>query len=58
MSRYEVTRIEVEPCPMDGTRRHITDLELPGSEDWHRVGVSVARLMLSADDMSTLPVFD
>lgn len=50
MGRYEVTQIRVEECPVDRTRRHITDLELRGAEGSHRVGVSVARLMLSADD--------
>ena len=50
MALYEVTQIRVEPCPVDPTRRHITDVELLGIEGPHRVGVSVARLMLSADD--------
>lgn len=51
MARYQVTQIKVEPCPVDRTRRHITDLELHGTEGAHRVDVSVARLMLSADDI-------
>jgi hypothetical protein len=50
MARYQVMQIRVESCPLDASLRHITEVQLDGIDGSHRVGVSVARLMLSADD--------
>jgi hypothetical protein len=50
MAVFEVTHVGTEPCPVSPTSRHVTDLELRGGDGLHQVDVSVARLMLAADD--------
>jgi hypothetical protein len=50
MARFQVIRIDAEPCPAGLGRRHITDVELKGLDGLHLATVPVVRLMLSADD--------